>query len=260
MRNYSISISEVLKQVIILIKQKFYHIFFVFIFNTGIIFFIYRYIGDDLIKVNETDPFDITQGFNQSMIFIYAISLLISLLINTYLTLLVKDTLLNQHVDVTTLFKNTIVNIKYYLFGSILLLFSFFGFILLLSLVIFIPFIKSILFLFLIITFLVFVTYFRFLPTTAVLTQSFSNLYKNTLTLITKNASKSLVLLFLFGFSITILGSLQYDTMLNFLLNNTSYFKMFSIFMIYELINYLSILTDIVFITLLYKHKKNHLH
>ncbi len=250
----------VLKKTLKIIVRKPHYLIGLFLINSILLFFVYFLISERAFQLPSDTPLNLAyllKLINQKIFYIYALSLPISIVVNTYLSLLIKDTLLDNEYTLHNQIKNTMKNIKYYFIGSLTLLISYLGFILLLSLVIFLPFFKSFLFLFCIAFFLFFIAYFRFVPYTAILTESHSDLFKKTFQYLTGHLSVSIALLFLFGILTSIFGSLQGQSMTEFLTDTSHFFKMFSLFILYECITFLSNITDIVFVTLLYQNKKN---
>ncbi len=184
------------------------------------------------------------------MIYIYLLSLPISIYINTFLTLCIKASF-----DSVKKNQPIIKYIKHYLYGTLLLFLIYLLFLIILSIIIFIPVVKSLMFLLLIILILIYTLYFRFIPYIAILTESYHNLYKNTYILIKDYLLLSTQIFFLFGIGMCIFYTLQYNTFNTYTETGNHFFYFLLFFTIYQTITFLSIITDITLITLLFKKK-----
>lgn len=235
------SFIDVIKLTFDLIYHNFYEILIVLLMNIIILFSVYLVIIDNPIQ------------FNKNLIYFYIISYPITLFINTYLTIMIKDNFLKIPSRLTERFSKSIKSIPYCLFGTFILFFSYLLFIILFTIVIFIPIIRQIIFSLLVLLLIVFLGYFRFIPYTAVITNSTSQLFQKTHHFLSGHLWGSLIILFCIGIFIDIFNSLFSKTFTFYLVNGTNLFTVFLFFIIYQISCFIFLVFDIVYVTINYK-------
>ncbi len=180
---------------------------------------------------------------------LYLILIPLSVFINTCITVKSKNNLIKAD-DNDKIFKETIISGIYYFIATLYLLFCLLIFYLLLSIAVFIPQVRSFIFLFLILILFTFIIYFRFIPYIAVIQKSYKKLFKSSLYLIKNNFFQSLLYLCIIG----LINSIYRINMENHI-NHNSYTRLMILLITYLLFYYLSITFEVVFITLVYKNK-----
>ncbi len=231
------------KMIINLIYHNFLEILILFIIYIILLFFLYLYIISSEVQMYK------------NLIYYYIITYPITLFLNTYLTIMIKNNLFNIQTSLYERFSKFIKYLPHCLYATFILFFSYLLFIFLFSTVIFIPIIRPFMFFLLVLLLIIFIGYFRFIPYVAIITNSTSKLFQKTFSILSRHLWGSLTILFGIGIFIDIFNSLFSKTITSYLVKEATLFKVLLFFIIYQMCYFILVVFDIAYVTINYKKK-----